>query len=101
LARAASPEDADRDLLIAEDDTGILALITRCATPAPIVDCVWATPQGSGAARQLTQVTREWAGARPLLGGPIAARNVSGLRYAAACGYRTSRSQYLYHRWLD
>ncbi|MEY2458765.1 MAG: hypothetical protein QOG30_595, partial [Acidimicrobiaceae bacterium] len=52
-------------------------------------------------ARQLIEDARRWAGDRPLLGGPIAARNINALRYVSHCGYRVAEVRYLYHRWID
>jgi len=101
LERAAACTTGEFALLVAEDDSGIIAFITRALEPEPVVDTVGTTAQGSGAARYLIEVARAWAGDRPLLGGPIAARNVSALRYVSHCGYRVQRVRYLYHRWLD
>ena len=51
--------------------------------------------------RSVSPYARAWAGEQPLLGGPIAARNVNALRYVSHCGYRVSSVRYLYHRWFD
>lgn len=101
IERAAECTTGERALLVAEDDTGIIAFITRASDPEPVVDTVGTSARGSGAARYLIQEAREWAGDRDLYGGPIAARNVSALRYVSHCGYRVARVRYLYHRWLD
>lgn len=101
IERAAECTTGERALLVAEDDSGIIAFITRASDPEPVVDTVGTSSRGSGAARYLIQVAREWAGDRALYGGPIAARNVSALRYVSHCGYRVARVRYLYHRWLD
>jgi dTDP-4-amino-4,6-dideoxy-D-galactose acyltransferase len=100
LARAATCATGERQLLVAEREGVLLALITRSDVQAKAVDGVWATRRGSGAARQLIQVSREWAAPARLLGGPIAARNILALRYVSHCGYRVSQVRYLYHRWL-
>lgn len=101
IERAAGGDGGERQLVLAERDGELLAFITRCASPDPIVDCVWTTARGSGAARYLIEDARRWAGDRSLLGGPIAARNVAALRYVSHCGYRVTSVRYLYHRWLD
>lgn len=100
LERAARADDGDHSLLVAEVDHEITAFIGRVATPRPRVDAVGTTRRGSGAARHLIQVAREWAGDVPLLGGPIAGRNVAALRYVSHCNYRVCEVTYLYHRWL-
>lgn len=101
IERAARCDTGERQLVVAERGSEIVALITRCTSPVPVVDTVWATRRGSGAARQLIQDSREWAGDRRLLGGPIAARNVLALRYVSHCGYRVLKVRYVYHLWLD
>lgn len=101
VERAATSTTGEHSLVVAEDHSGVLAFITRASDPEPIVDTVATTAPGSGAARYLIEDARAWAGDRPLLGGPIAARNVSSLRYVSHCGYRVSGVRYLYHRWLD
>jgi dTDP-4-amino-4,6-dideoxy-D-galactose acyltransferase len=98
--RAVGPSE-DHTLMVAEQESGIVALIGRVATPQPRVDAVGTTKRGSGAARYLIQGSREWAHPEPLLGGPIASRNVAALRYVSHCGYRASKVEYLYHHWLD
>lgn len=100
LERAARAETGQHSLVVAEEGGEITAFIGRVHEP-PRVDAVGTTRRGSGAARHLIQTAREWAGAVPLLGGPIAARNVAALRYVSHCGYRVCRVEYLYHRWLD
>ena len=99
--RAATCTDGSRALVVAEDDDGIQAFITRAAQPEPRVDAVGTRARGSGASRYLIEHSRTWARPGPLLGGPIAARNVNALRYVRNCGYRVARVSYLYHRWLD
>lgn len=101
IERAAECTTGERALLVAEDDSGIIAFITRASDPEPVVDTVGTSSRGSGAARYLIQQARDWAGDRALYGGPIAARNVAALRYVSHCGYRVARVRYLYHRWLD
>ena len=87
-------------LVVAEVEGEIVAFIGRVHEPRR-VDAVGTSRRGSGAARYLIQTAREWAGDRPLLGGPIAARNIASLRYVSHCGYRPCQVEYLYHRWLD
>lgn len=101
IERAARCDTGERQLMVAEEGSQILAFITRCTAPDPVVDTVGTMRRGSGAARYLIEDAREWARPGPLLGGPIAARNVHALRYVSHCGYRVERVRYLYHRWLD
>lgn len=99
--RATSDTTGEYSLVLAEDEGGPFAFITRTIHPTPRVDGVGTTAHGSGAARYLIEDARAWAGDQPLLGGPIAARNVSALRYVSHCNYRVSQVRYVYHRWLD
>lgn len=101
MERAAACTTGEFSLVVAEDESGIIAFITRAREPQPVVDTVGTTAQGSGAARYLIEDARAWAGDQALLGGPIAARNVNALRYVSHCGYRVARVRYLFHRWLD
>jgi hypothetical protein len=101
IERAACCDTGEHELVLAELDGEVVAFITRCASPQPRVDSVWTAARGSGAARYLIEDARGWAGEQPLLGGPIAARNVNALRYVSHCGYRVSSVRYLYHRWFD
>lgn len=100
LERAARAETGQHSLVVAEEDGEITAFIGRVYEPRR-VDAVGTTRRGSGAARHLIETARRWAGDVPLLGGPIAARNVPALRYVSHCAYRVCRVEYLYHRWLD
>lgn len=99
--RALSETTDEFQLVLAEDDGGAIAFITRTIHPSPRVDGVGTTARGSGAARYLIEDARAWAGDHALLGGPIAARNVNALRYVSHCNYRVRHVRYLYHRWLD
>lgn len=101
LDRAARGDDGVHSLMVAEEEGEITAFIGRVASPHPRVDAVGTTRRGSGAARYLIEEARAWAGDVPLLGGPIAARNVPALRYVSHCNYRVREVRYLYHRWLD
>jgi dTDP-4-amino-4,6-dideoxy-D-galactose acyltransferase len=101
IERAARSETGEHELVLAELGGEIVAFITRCTAPSPRVDSVWTAARGSGAARYLIEDARRWAGDQPLLGGPIAARNIPALRYVSHCGYRVSTVRYLYHRWFD
>jgi len=100
LDRAARAVSGQHSLVVAEVEGEIVAFIGRVHEPRR-VDAVGTSRRGSGAARYLIQTAREWAGDRPLLGGPIAARNIASLRYVSHCGYRPCQVEYLYHRWLD
>ena len=101
LDRAARNDDGVHSMMVAEQDGEITAFIGRVSEPRHRVDAVGTTKRGSGAARRLIQEARWWAGDVPLLGGPIAARNVPALRYVSHCAYRVCEVRYLYHRWLD
>lgn len=101
LDRAARGSDGVHSLMVAESAGEVIAFIGRVLTPQPRVDAVGTTRRGSGAARYLIEEARAWAGDQPLLGGPIAARNVAALRYVSHCNYRVCRVEYVYHRWLD
>ena len=101
VTRAAASDDDSYSLSVAEDDDGLLAFVTRRRDPHPRVDAVGTTSRGSGSARYLIEVAREWARPASLHGGDIAARNVAALRYVSHCGYRVHRVRYIYHRWLD
>ena len=99
--RAATCSDGSRALVVAENEHGIEAFITRTTQPEPRVDAVGTRARGSGSSRYLIEHARIWARPGPLLGGPIAARNVNALRYVRNCGYHVDEVTYLYHRWLD
>jgi hypothetical protein len=99
--RAATDTTGEYTMMVAEDETGIVAFLTRTLHPAPCADGVGTTARGSGAARFLIECARDWAGDGPLLSGTAAARNINVLRYVANCGFRVNHVRYLYHRWLD
>lgn len=101
IERAARCTTDEFDLMVAENDSGITAFISRARHPHPIVDTVGTTAPGSGAARALINESRQWAGDQPLWGGWIAARNVNSYRFVEHCGYRVAEVRYIYHRWLD
>ena len=101
LERAARNEDGVHSLLIAEEDGEISAFIGRVDGVEPRIDAVATARRGSGAARYLMEVARDWAGHRRLLAGPIAARNVNSLRYVAHCHYYVCEVRWMFHRWLD
>lgn len=102
IERAANDQTGEHSLVVAEDHTGIVAFITRRRHPEPVIDTIGTTARGSGAAQHLIEVTRPWAGTgKPLLGGPIATRNVIATRFVTNAGYRVTWVRYLYHRWLD
>lgn len=100
VERAMGPDDNHR-LMVAEDETGIVAIIGTVTSPSRRVDAAGTAPRGSAAARYLIQESREWASPDPLLGGPIASRNVAALRDASYCGFRAGQVDYLFHCWLD
>jgi hypothetical protein len=94
--------DADERLLaIAEDESGIIGVSTNVRSPIPRVDFMGVTKPGSGAAQALMGALMEWADEGETEAGPAAARNIAVLRYVEGCGFRVSRVQYLFHRWLD
>ena len=101
VRRAAAADDDRYQLTVAEDTDGIIAFVTRRRVPDPTADAVGTTARGSGAARYLIQLARDWAAPEPLLGGAIAARNLDALRYVHHCGFGVHEVRYLYHRWLD
>jgi hypothetical protein len=101
IERAATSSTGEHVLLVAEAGSEVVAFISLTSTSHPVVDTVGTTAQGSGAARHLMQTARDRVGDQPLLGGPIAARNVLALRFVGRCGYRITSTRYLYHRWLD
>ncbi|MEO6628823.1 MAG: hypothetical protein ABIP03_09670 [Aquihabitans sp.] len=100
VERAVGP-DENHCLMVAEQESGLVAIIGRVTSPSPRVDAVGTTQRGSGAARYLIEESRAWASPGPLLGGPIAARNVAALRYVSHCGYRAGKVDYSFHCWLD
>ena len=59
------------------------------------------TSRAAGRGGDPSRRRAKWAGDRPLLGGPIAARNIASLRYVSHCGYRPCQVEYLDHCWLD
>lgn len=101
LERAATCTTGDHDLLVAEHDGAIVAFITRMLAPSAGIDGIGSSALGAGAARLLVEESRAWAGDQPLLGGPIAARNIVAHAFVNSCGYRASWVRYHYHRWLD
>lgn len=101
VERAATDPTGEHALVVAENDAGIEAFVTRHARPRPTVDIAATLAKGSGAARALIQHCRDWAAPGPLLAGPIAARNTRCLRFVEHCGGLVSQVTYRYHRWLD
>jgi dTDP-4-amino-4,6-dideoxy-D-galactose acyltransferase len=99
--RAARCRTDDHALMVAEDERGVIAFITRARHPVPIVDAVGTTAPGSGAARALMQDARSWAGDDGLWAGWAAARNINSYRFVENCGFRVTEVRYIYHRWLD
>jgi hypothetical protein len=100
IERAARDTD-ERALYIAYDDTGITGVATFVRSPVPRVDTKGVTKPSTGAADALMVALFEWAGGGPTEAGPCAARNLAPLRYLERCGFRVSRTRYLFHRWLD
>ena len=100
VERAARDSD-ERMLAIAEDDSGIVGVSTHVRSPVPRVDFMGVTKPGSGAAQALMGALMDWAGDSETEAGPCAARNIAPVRYLEGCGFRISRVQYLFHRWLD
>jgi hypothetical protein len=101
LRRAATADDDQWQLVVAEDETGIVGFGTQTLSPEPLVDFIGTTRRGSGAPYACIEYSREWARPHTLVGGPIAARNVTAMRFVEHCGYRFHRVSYSYHRWLD
>ncbi len=100
VERAAREID-ERMLAVAEDESGVSGFSTHVRSPVPRVDIMGVITQGSGASWVLMAELVEWAGGGPIEAGPCAARNIAPLRFLEHCGFSISRSQYLYHRWLD
>lgn len=101
IERATRDVSGDHSLLLAETRGSIVAFLTRSRNPHPVIDTIGTTARGSGAARYLVEHSRAWGNGTPPLGGPIAASNVTALRFVDACDYRVKKVRYLYHRWLD
>lgn len=103
IERAATCTTGEFELVVAVDDEdgSLVAFISRAREPEPVIDTIGTLAVGAGAARALVGVSRGWAGDGPLLGGPIAARNVVASRFVQTVGYRATWTRYLYHRWLD
>jgi hypothetical protein len=100
VERAARDTD-ERLLAIVEDESGVVGVSTNVWSPIPRVDFMGVTKPGSGAAQALMVALIDWAGEDETEAGPCAARNIAVLRYLESCGFRISRVQYLFHRWLD
>jgi dTDP-4-amino-4,6-dideoxy-D-galactose acyltransferase len=100
VERAARDTD-QRLLAIAEDESGIIGVSTNVWGAVPRVDFMGVTAPGSGAAQALMGALMDWADEGETQAGPCAARNIAVLRYVEGCGFRVSRVQYLFHRWLD
>lgn len=94
-------EEGERLLLISEDESGLTGLATNSRTPVPRMDLLAVTKPGTGASWALMGGFFDWAGGGPVTGGWCAVRNLSVLRFLENCGFRLTRSQYLYHRWFD
>lgn len=101
VRRAATCEDGRFHLVVAEDDDGITGFATYSSEPVPRMDLQCAVRPGVGAATRLSIHAVEWAGDRPVLAGPCAARNMAILRHLESCGFRSYEARYHFHRWLD
>lgn len=97
----AARESGERMLAIAEDESGVTGFSTHVRSPTPRVDTMGVSGQGSGASWALMNELVAWADGGPIEAGPCAARNVAPLRFLEHCGFSVTRSQYLFHRWLD
>jgi hypothetical protein len=97
----ATRTDSGWRLVVAEDQSGIIGFSTQVMSPEPLIDFIGTTRIGSGAPYACVEFAREMIGARSLLGGPIAARNVTAMRFVERAGYRYESARYQYHRWLD
>jgi hypothetical protein len=93
--------DTEHHLLVAEDDTGLLAFITRRRAPGPIIETIGTVAPGAGAAHALVNHSRQWADGEPLSAGWAPARNVSCFRSFVRFGFRVAEVRYQYHRLLD
>lgn len=102
-AERAARADEGRMLIVAEDADGITGFSTQTAyeDPEPRIDLIASTKPSSGAAQALVAFAFDMFGDTRSWGGPIAARNITSLRFCENMGYRVATSRYLYHRWFD
>jgi hypothetical protein len=108
LERAATQADG-RSLLLAEHDGRITGVLTTSWADDPSgsdgrrprIDLIASNEPRSGAAPAMVAHAIASFGPTPSLAGPIAARNVASLRFSENMGYRVTRAEYRYHRWLD
>jgi hypothetical protein len=94
-------EDHEHHLLVAEDDDGIKAFLSRRMAPDPIIETIGTVAPGSGAPHALLADSRTWAGGKPLSAGWAPARNVQCFRSFGRFGFRVAEVKYQYHLWLD
>jgi hypothetical protein len=86
---------------LAENETGVIAFITWCDHGNRIDGVAANGRRGSSAGQALFHRQCHGATGSPILGGPIAARNVAALKFIYRCGFKLQSTRYNYHRWLD
>lgn len=99
--RAVVCTTGDHDLMVAEDESGIVGFLTRSAHPLPMINTVGTIAPGTGAAHALFAESREWARPQAISAGWAASRNIGVQRFLDRCGFRIAEIRYHYHRWLD
>jgi hypothetical protein len=101
IERAVRSDVAERQALVSVEDGEVTALVGMHRSPAPYVDTVATVKKGSGAARAIMNVARDWAGDEALYAGTTASRNRNIFRYLQNCGFKVHSVQYRFHRWFD
>ena len=102
VERAAGPDER-YNLVVAEDEDGLAGFSTNSRLPddLPRVDLIASSRSGTGTAYALLHHQYLQFPDGPSYGGPVAARNVTSMRFCEHAGYRTNVVRYLLHRWLD
>lgn len=101
VRRAAADTDDEFMLLIAEDDSGVTGIATHVRSDQPRVDLLSVTKPGTRTSWALLGGGLEWAGTDVYHAGPVAARNVSCLRFLEHNRFEIIRARYLFHAWFD
>lgn len=101
VRRAASDEDDEYMLLIAETDEGVTGVATHVRSPQPRVDLMAVTKPGTRTSWALLAGALEWAGTDEFHAGPVAARNIGPLRFLEHNRFEIYRTRYVFHRWFD
>ena len=101
VRRAAADTDDEYMLLIAEDDSGVTGIATHVRADQPRVDLLSVTKPGTRTSWALLGGGLEWAGTEIYHAGPVAARNVSCLRFLEHNQFEMIRTRYLFHAWFD